>query len=299
MSAALVALCPILAWGQVIVDPKAPTANLPGMTTSSKGVPTINIAPPDGGLSYNKFLNFDVGPNGVILNNSTAGGQSRIGGAAGANPRLVGSGAASTILNQVTGTGASRLSGATEVFGTRADVIRANPNGITCTGCSFINTVRASLVTAVPTVSGSSATFNVTKGILTADGANALDGSLDVVGRHVIVGAGGITAQGSLLISGGSQVYDPKTQTVRAAPVVNTRQVPLAVDGSSFGAMTAGQIRIHGNEAGLGVAVYGDVKATGAADAGSVAITSLNDLYVFNSSGQGSEKITATGAVNQ
>ena len=284
---------------QQIVSPTAPAANLPGIGKSSSGVPTINIAPPNAGLSHNKFQQFDVGAGGVILNNSATSGTSRIGGTVAGNPKLSATGAASTILNEVTGTAASSLKGTTEVFGTRADVILANPNGITCTGCSFINTGRASLVTAAPTVANGKAQFTVSKGTLTVSGAKALEGSLDLVGRHVIIGADGVTAQGSLLVSGGSQVFDHATGSVRAAPIVSTRQVPFAVDGTSYGAMQAGQIRIHGNEAGLGVATYGAAKATGAGAAGSVAISSLDSLYYFDASGAGSAKITATGLAKQ
>ena len=289
---------------QQIRDSRAPAANLPSVGTSGNGTPTINIAPPNAGVSHNKFQSYDVDAKGVILNNSTAAGQSRIGGAVGANPNLLKTGPASTILNEVTGTAASTLKGVTEVFGTRADVILANPNGITCTGCSFINTGRASLVTATPTVTGSTIEFTVSKGIANVSGLSNSGGSLDVVGRHVIVGTGGVDAQGALLISGGSQYFNQTTQQVRAAPITTTRQTPYAVDASSYGAMTAGQIRIHGNEAGLGVVTYGDITARGAPGtvnptAGNVTISSLDNLYYINAYGAGSAKITATGGAYQ
>ncbi|WP_218811047.1 two-partner secretion domain-containing protein, partial [Klebsiella quasipneumoniae] len=49
-------------------------------------------------------------------------------------------GSASVILNEVTSNKMSNLQGFIEVNGQKADVVIANPNGITCSGCSFINT---------------------------------------------------------------------------------------------------------------------------------------------------------------
>ena len=68
-----------------------------------------------------------------------------------ANPNLQRAGAsANIILNEVTSTNRSRLEGFQEVAGDRADLILANPNGITCRGCGFINTPRATLSTGQP-----------------------------------------------------------------------------------------------------------------------------------------------------
>ncbi|MCH4565691.1 filamentous hemagglutinin N-terminal domain-containing protein, partial [Halomonas sp. EGI 63088] len=56
-------------------------------------------------------------------------------------------GSASVILNEVTSKNASSLKGFIEVNGQKADVVIANPNGITCSGCSFVNTNKAILTT--------------------------------------------------------------------------------------------------------------------------------------------------------
>ena len=65
--------------------------------------------------------------------------------------------ARATILNEVTAANPSRLLGMTEVAGNRANVILANPAGITCNGCGFINAPRVTLTTGVPVLDGSGA----------------------------------------------------------------------------------------------------------------------------------------------
>lgn len=44
----------------------------------------------------------------------------------------------------------SQLRGYLEVAGQRAQVVIANPWGITCSGCGFINTQQATLTTGTP-----------------------------------------------------------------------------------------------------------------------------------------------------
>ena len=70
-------------------------------------------------------------------------------------PILISQGSeASLILLQVTGSTGSDLYGTIEVFGSEAGFIIANPNGIDCDGCGFINTNRVDLVTGTANFSG-------------------------------------------------------------------------------------------------------------------------------------------------
>ena len=108
----------------------------------------IDIARPDAnGLSNNSYETFHIPSNGIVLNNSDSDGTSQLAGDISANTNYSSGDAASIILNQVTGTIISLLVGTLEVFGAEAVVIIANPNGITCNGCAFLNASRVDLVT--------------------------------------------------------------------------------------------------------------------------------------------------------
>src|SRR5690606_35054893 len=115
--------------------------------------PVVNIATPNGnGLSHNKFTDYNVGQQGLLRNNASGATQStQRGGIIIGTPNLKG-GAANLILNEVTGPNASQLKGYTEVAGKSAHVIVANPHGIACDGCGFINTPRVTLSTGKPVV---------------------------------------------------------------------------------------------------------------------------------------------------
>ena len=119
-------------------------------------VATIDIATPySNGLSNNQVDDFDVNTDGTILNNSASGGTSQLGNTAvTANTNISAGSEANLILFQVTTTSASSLNGQIEVFGSEAGVIIANPNGITCDGCGFINTSKVDLVTGTANFSG-------------------------------------------------------------------------------------------------------------------------------------------------
>ncbi|NJN40825.1 MAG: filamentous hemagglutinin N-terminal domain-containing protein, partial [Gammaproteobacteria bacterium] len=159
-----------------VADPTAPIGFRPSVSTAPSGASVVNIvAPSAAGTSHNKYSTFEVDAKGVVLNNSLGAGASVLAGALGANPRLSGS-FATVILNEVTGLTASQLGGALEVFGNAASVIIANPNGVTCAGCSFLNAPRVMLTTGVPFNTGSALGFEVTGGSIGVAGAG-LDAS--------------------------------------------------------------------------------------------------------------------------
>ena len=110
----------------------------------------IIVTPDQNGVSHNQLTDFNVGTEGLIINNSASGGTTNNFGSpvvVNPNANLATSGSANLIINEVTGSNSSNLLGAIEVFGGKADLIIANQNGITCNGCGFINVHRSTLTT--------------------------------------------------------------------------------------------------------------------------------------------------------
>ena len=275
---------------QVIVDPNGNVSFRP--TVSNKGnTPVVNITKPNAGVSVNKYSGFSVDKNGVVLNNGTGVSSTSIAGNVAANPNLSG-GAAHTIVNEVTSNVASTLAGPTEVAGQRADVIIANPNGITCQGCSFVNTDNVTLGSGTAVVNGAQVVLDVKSGTVTV-GSDGLDGSaagvkgVTLVGRAVIVD-GKLTAIDTVTVSGGAQRFNVATKTATAQAGTGTAPA-YVVDAAEFGAMRAGQIEILGNEAGLGVRTKGALDAT----AGTLTVKSGGNLDIRSARATGDVSLSA------
>ncbi len=255
------ALHPVVVSAQSItIDGSAPGNQRPSIS-SAGGKPLINIAPPTNGVSVNRYSSFSTN-SGAVFNNSKVNGNSVTGGNIARNTRL-GSGAeARVILNDVRGTQRSNLKGSFEVFGKKADVVITNQNGITCDGCSFINASRTTLGTGTASVNANGdVVLNVKKGnVHVGRGGATADGHLKLVGRTVTVD-GPVKATVVDAI-GGASTYNTRSRAVGANTGTGAAGSVYAVDATNFGAMTAGQIRIIGNEAGLGVRTHGNLTAT-------------------------------------
>jgi len=62
-------------------SPNAPAGQRPIIDAAQNGVPIVHIAPPSaGGVSRNQYSQFNVGSNGLILNNSSTNVQTQLGG---------------------------------------------------------------------------------------------------------------------------------------------------------------------------------------------------------------------------
>ncbi|MGO7611092.1 hemagglutinin repeat-containing protein [Rhizobium ruizarguesonis] len=298
----LLVLQPMLANAQsVSAGTTAPSANQPGVGTAPNGVPLIDIVTPNSkGLSHNKYDNFNVGTPGLILNNFKGEvGNSNLGGVTPGNPNLNSSGPASVILNEVISGNRSALNGAIEVFGGRADVVIANPNGITCDGCGFINTPHATLTTGAPdigadgrlngfTVKGGDVTIGPNGGNFAA-GLGAVD-LFDIVSRTVHVN--GPVYGKDLRVTAGRNQFDYAAGN--ATPLAATSGTPeYAIDGSALGAMQADRIKVVVTEKGAGVRMRGDM----AANAGELSLSADGKISLGNVSGQQGVSISSKAKV--
>ncbi|WP_343575839.1 filamentous hemagglutinin N-terminal domain-containing protein [Pseudomonas sp.] len=259
---------------------------------AGNGVPIVNIATPNGaGLSHNKFTDYNVGQNGLILNNATGKTQgTQLGGIIIGNPNLQGQ-AAQKILNEVTGTNRSQLQGYTEVAGQGAHVIVANPNGITCNGCGFINTPRATLTTGKPILNGERLQgYDVDGGDIAIEGAGLNAGNIDrfeLITRSAKLNADLYANQ--LTVATGRNQVDAETLAATAKPDNGSAKPQLAIDSSALGGMYAGAIRLVGTEQGVGVKLAGNM----AASAGDIQIDANGQLSLAQTSAAGSLRAKA------
>nr|WP_232832575.1 filamentous hemagglutinin N-terminal domain-containing protein [Photorhabdus sp. CRCIA-P01] len=131
------------------------------------------------GISHNTYKEFNTGTQGAVLNNATQAVNSQLAGQINANANLHGK-AAQLIINEVTGSNRSELLGQLEVAGQKANIMIANPNGITCNGCGFINTSGA-VLTPQFDKQGALEALKVTKGQITIGGKGLNGQSTDYV----------------------------------------------------------------------------------------------------------------------
>lgn len=287
-------VCGLMVW-QPVAPAVAAALTPAGQTTvdrAGNGVPVVNIATPNGaGISHNQFGEYNVGSEGLILNNGTDRlTRTQLGGLIQNNPNLQAGREATGIINEVTGASRSQLQGYTEVAGKAANVMVANPYGITCNGCGFINTPNVTLTTGKPQfdASGNLLALEVTKGAITVEG-QGLDASksdaLSIIARATEVNAA-IHANDLTVTAGANRVgADGSVRPVAgegAAPVV-------AVDTGALGGMYANRIRLVSSEAGVGVNL-GNLTAR----QGDIQLDAGGRLTVRNSLASGS--ISAKGA---
>ncbi|WP_243658261.1 filamentous hemagglutinin N-terminal domain-containing protein [Paraburkholderia sp. BL9I2N2] len=264
------------------------------VSTSANGHQTVNIAPAFAGVSNNTYSSFNVGAAGASLNN------------VGINAR--------TIVNQVTSTNPTIISGPIDVIGSRANVILANPNGITVNGGSFVNTGRVALTTG--TVSF--------KDTIPVAGIAERDIVLDTSTGTIIVGPQGLTSAlvGLDLIAKNVQINGPLTngftsQTAYVRAVAGNSHVTLntavspndnsndwltlsptasaatassfAIDITAAGSLTSGRVQLIVTDKGPGVrsagpmnAALGDftLSSNGAVQIANTSLTAQNNLDV-------------------
>lgn len=285
------------AYAQLKAAPGATAAERPIVDAARNGVDLVHIAPPlRNGISRNQYEQFNVGARGLILNNSAADVNSVLGGRIGGNPQL-GYAPARVIVNEVVSAQPSALLGTIEIAGARADLVLANPNGITCDGCGFLNTARATLATGAAqyNADGSLRGFAIERGTI-GIGTGGLDAraleQLDLLARSVVVD-GEVWAQRLNAVAGNAWV--PYADVAAAQPGTGGGIAPqFAIDVRALGGMYANQLYLVATERGVGVNSSGRLAALD----GALTLSADGDLRVNHAYGrQGVALRSAQGQV--
>ncbi len=261
----------------IVADNSAAAHQKPQITQASKGPAIVNIQTPNkNGFSHNKYNKFDINKKGVILNNSQQAVQTELGGRIEGNTNLA-RGEAKVILNEVNSRYPSKLNGYIEVAGKKAQVIIANPSGISCNDCGFINADRATLTTGKPQIEdGQLRGYNVRQGaiIFTGKGLkNSRENYTEIIARSVKVNAG-IHGKDIKVITGRNNISADLKNIESDQENTNSSKIKelppkFAIDVSALGGMYAGKIHLIGTEKGVGVNHIGQFKAT----AGDITLT--------------------------
>ncbi|MFJ2986487.1 filamentous hemagglutinin N-terminal domain-containing protein [Collimonas sp. NPDC087041] len=252
-----------LSWAAGIVSDggTATTVN-----TAGNGRQTVNIAPAVSGVSHNTYSQFNVGQAGASLNN------------VGVNAR--------NIVNQVTSTNPSLIQGDITVLGPRANVILANPNGITVNGGSFVNTGNVALTTGqvsfndfipAPGLTQRNIVLNTSQGqiVIGPEGLSGAMLNLELIAKSLVVNGpvansfSGSSA-GIRAVAGDShaEIDSSVSPTDNLTPWINytspnTKNAVTAIDITPLGSLTAGRIELIVTDQGAGVhhagAMYANV----------------------------------------
>ena len=235
----------LLAASPILPDTKAPSDRQPLVQETASGIPLVNIAAPSaGGVSRNDYERFNVPEKGAVLNNSYTLSKTELAGFVQGNANMAG-GPAKIILNQVTSGHPTMMNGFLEVAGTKADVVIANPNGITVNGGGFINTGRAILTTGKPEYSRDNQWKDIrvsNDAMIVIDGKGLNGEKADAIELYTRAAKilGQIKAE-TLQVTTGANVIDAKSGTVAAIEGSGVKP-QVAIDAADLGAMNAGRI---------------------------------------------------------
>ena len=235
----------LLAASPILPDTKAPSDRQPLVQETASGIPLVNIAAPSaGGVSRNDYERFNVPEKGAVLNNSYTLSKTELAGFVQGNANMAG-GPAKIILNQVTSGHPTTMNGFLEVAGTKADVVIANPNGITVNGGGFINTGRAILTTGKQEYSRDNQWKDIrvsNDAMIVIDGKGLNGEKADAIELYTRAAKilGQIKAE-TLQVTTGANVIDAKSGTVAAIEGSGVKP-QVAIDAADLGAMNAGRI---------------------------------------------------------
>ena len=227
------------------------------LVDNSQSVPVIQITNPVHGVSHNRYESFST-DTGAIFNNATTPTVSTQIGPVNANPNLRES--ASLIVNEVVGTSTSQLAGTFEVVGQPADVVIANPNGISIKGVHFVNTPKATFTTGVPhMVDGRLENIAIEKGNIDVtgainapteqSGANSYTpiSKVDLLAKTIRINAD-VVAQDSIRAITGRNTVNYADGTVTAMKSGESTPTGVALDVGALGGMYGNTISLIGTE---------------------------------------------------
>ena len=234
----------------IIADPGA--SNRPDILKAPNETLIINITNPDSkGVSINEYSRFNTPTTGTILNNSNKNIDTKIAGQIDANYRLTKE--ASLIINKVNSAEKSSLKGNLEVAGSRADVVIANPNGISVDGLNMINSRSLTLTTGnINKLSPKEIELISDKSIdIVGDGLNDKSSDYTNVISNAINLNSNIHAN-ELNIIGEKAVTSSKDRLYNDVKAKN-QENSFSLDSSALGGMYANKIKLVGTSNGVGV----------------------------------------------
>ncbi|WP_426575546.1 hemagglutinin repeat-containing protein (plasmid) [Xenorhabdus stockiae] len=250
-------------WANIAADRTAPGHEQPTVIPTANGVTQINIQTPNpDGVSRNQYRQFDVEQKGAILNNSAVNTKTDLAGHITGNPWLA-KGEAKIILNEVNSRDPSQLNGFIEVAGKRADVVIANPAGITCQGCGFINANQTTLAAGQTVLeNGRLKGFEVKNGQIAVEGKGLNDTQSDhtrLIARAVKINAK-LHAR-DLTVTTGQNRVDAQGNVVQPRASSRQDKPEFSLDVAAIGGMYANKIKLVGTEQGVGVRNAGHLGA--------------------------------------
>lgn len=264
------------AWAAGIVSDGATVTTV---NTAANGRQTVNLAPAISGVSNNTYSQFNVGRAGASLNN------------VGVNAR--------NIVNQVTSTNPSLIQGDITVLGPRANVILANPNGITVNGGSFVNTGNVALTTGrvsfndfipAPGLTQRNIVLNTSQGpiVIGPEGLSGAMLNLELIAKSLVVNGPVLnsfsgSSAGIRAIVGDSraEIDSSVSPTDNLTPWIsytspNSKSQATAIDITPLGSLTAGRIELIVTDQGAGVHHAGAMLA----NVGDFSLSATGDVQI-------------------
>ena len=293
------------------------------ITKTASGVDQINIAAPNSkGLSHNKFTDYNVNTGGQVINNfsgyngvasgSVAGAnaitQTKIGGLVTTNPNLANGVSAKVILNEVTSGNNTKLLGYVEIAGSKADLIIANPNGITCRGCGFLSTSHLTFIAGSSNFDSNGnlgfnlkeqATPNLLVPLISVEGlgldaSNTSSTSIIASSIKLLANIYGSENTALTLKSGEGRFDHLSKEITNSNNSIASSTSPLfAIDASSLAKIQSGQIFIIATKEGVGVNMASEVLASN-----EVKIDANGDVYYANVTAENKVSIASSKSIS-